>query len=365
MRSRIILILITLLSQPCNLHLRAQSVSESRTLEKTFVVNEEMTLDVTNKYGKIHLSKSNSDSVFIRIEMNASASKSSKLRKLIDGVSFDLTSTNHFVIAETRFNKGPINLIEGIRSLTNNIISSESKLDIDYYIYAPSYMNIKIDNRYGDVYIESTEADINVKIINGDLKAEDLWGNSSFDLSFCNATISSLIKARMEISYGDLYLSSAESLNLYSTSSKIDIADIEELVSESKRDKYFIKGLTSLEGNSYFTDYNIDVLREKVNMTTRYGNINIEMIPSTFNIISLESSFTGVFLNVKPDASFKFDAKLSNCNSSIPENWVVEEEALNVEKNEYLYFGDIGPGETTGRVVLKLIRGKLIFDQNM
>lgn len=351
--------------QPSSLQLRAQSVSESRTLEKSFAVNKEMTLDVANKYGKIHLSPSNSDSVLIRIEMNASASKSSKLRKLIDGVSFNLTSTNHFVIAETKFIKGPINLIEGIRSLTNNIISSESKLEIDYYIYAPSYINIKIDNRYGDVYIESTEADITVKIVNGDLKAEDLSGNASFDLNFCDATISSLRKARIEISYGDLNILRVESLSINSTSSKIDIKDIEELVSESKRDRYFIKGLSSLKGNSYFTDYNIDILRESINMTSRYGNINIEMIPESFDIISIESSFTGVFLNASPDASFKFDAKLSNCSSSIPGHWIVEEEALDIEKNEYLYYGDIGAGKSGGKVILKLIRGKLIFDQNI
>jgi hypothetical protein len=364
MRYRNIIILLALLLQTGVSTLQAQTVSESRTLEKSFLVKEGMTLDVSNKYGKIHLSTSTSDSVFIRIEMNASASKSSKLRKLIDGVAFDLTSTNHFVIAETRFEKGPINFIEGIRNLTNNIISSESKVDIDYYIYAPPYLDIKIDNRYGDVYIESTEADLDIKVVNGDLKAEDLTGNSTFDLNFCDATISSLKNSRISISYGDLNVSKAEAININSSSSKIDFDDIEELHSESKRDKYFIKGLTSLEGNSYFTDYNIDILREKINMTTRYGNVNIESIPPGFSIISLESSYTGVFLTADPETSFLFEAKLNNCNSSIPENWIIEEEALNIEKNEYLYFGDIGQETPSARVILKLTRGKLKFDQN-
>lgn len=362
MRYRI-LFLIIILVQPAALLLRAQTVSESRTLEKSFSVNENMTLDITNKYGKIHLSQNRSDSVFIRIELNASASKRSRLRKLIDGVSFNLTSTPNFVIAETKFVKGPINLIEGLRSLTNNIISSESRLKVDYYIYAPSYMRIKIDNRYGDVYIESTNANLDVTIVNGDLKAEDLSGDSSFELSFCDATISSLRKARIELSYGDLDISRAESLAIYSTSSKIDIRDIEELTGESKRDRYFIKGLTTLKGNSYFSDYNIDILRESVSLTSRYGNINIEMIPKSFNLISIESSFTSVFLNASPEASFSFDANLSNCNSSIPDHWLVREEALNIENNEYLYYGEIGREKPGGKIILKLLRGKLIFDQ--
>ncbi len=364
MRYRVLFLILILVQATASL-LQSQTVSESRILEKSFSVNENMTLDISNKYGKIHLAQNNSDSVYIRIELNASASKNTRLRKLIDGVSFKLTSTPNFVIAETRFIKGPVNLIEGVRSLTNNIISSESRLQVDYYIYAPSYMMIKIDNRYGDVYLESTSANLDLTIVNGDLKAEDLTGDSSFELNFCNATISSLRKARIELSYGDLDITRAESLVINSSSSKIDIGDIEQLSGESKRDRYFIKGLTSLKGNSYFSDYNIDILRESVSLTSRYGNINIEMIPASFNLISIESSFTGVFLSASPKASFTFDANLSNCNSSIPDHWLIKEEALNIEKNEYLYYGEIGSEKPGGKIILKLLRGKLIFDQYM
>jgi hypothetical protein len=87
------------------------------------------------------------------------------------------------------------------------------------------------------------------------------------------------------------------------------------------------------------------------------------MIPRGFSLISIESSFTGVFLNASPDASFTFDANLSNCNSSIPDHWLIKEEALNYEKNEYLYYGEIGRGKPGGKIILKLLRGKLIFDQ--
>ncbi len=337
----------------------AQSVSESRTLEQSFAVNKDMGLDVTNKYGKVHLSPSANDSVYIRIEMDASASKSSKLRKLIDGVSFNLISTKNFVIAETKISRGPVNFLENIRSFTNNLISSEMKINIDYYISAPDYLKVKIDNRYGDIYIESSKAEIDIIASNGKIMAEDLLGQSSFDLNFCNADIGSLRDSKISLSYGEIKIGRAGEVKLTSTSSKIEIGDIETLITESKRDKYYIKNISSIEGNSYFTDYDIEILKERVNLTSRYGNLRIEQISHLFDIIYVESTYTDLRLKTLPETSFELDAKLNNCYAIIPDEWLVEEKVLSKEREEYLYTGVIGTAKTKSKIILRLNRGEL------
>lgn len=342
----------------------AQSVTESRTLEKTFGVKEEMSLDIKNKYGKVHLSPSKNDSIYIRIELNARASKTSKLRRLIDGISFNLTSTNHFVIAETRFNKGPIDFLEGVRSFTNNLITSGSRLTIDYYVAVPEYIDVNLDNRYGDIYIESTKSNLDIKASNGVIKGENLWGNNIFDLNFCNTTIESVKESKLTISYGELELKKANNVRLFSTSSKVEIDDVESLIVESKRDKYYIKYISSLEGSGYFTDFRMELLRDKLNMNTRYGKIIIEQVPRNLGIISVESSYTDLYLNMDPDTSFELDAKLTNCDASIPEGWVFNENTLSSERQEYLYTGIVGNQDTKSKVILKLTRGRIDFNQN-
>lgn len=353
------ILLLTLVLMAGLSRLYAQSVSESRTLEKSFLANQEISLDVSNKYGKVHLSPSPNDSVYIRIELVAFASKSTRLRKLMDGVSFNLISTNHFIIAETKISRGPVNFLENIRSLTNNLISSETKLNIDYYISAPEYMKIKIDNRYGDIYIESSKAEIDIIASNGKVKAENLLGNTSFDLNFCNATIGSLRNSTIRLSYGEIKIERAEELKIISASSKIEIGETEILITESKRDKYYIRSVSALEGTSYFTDFEIETFKEKLNLESRYGNLNIKHISHLFDLISLESSYTDIYLRTPVDASFAFDAKLNNCYASIPEEWQLEERVLNKEKEEYLYTGTIGSDPGRSQVILKLTRGEL------
>jgi hypothetical protein len=68
-----------------------QSYSEKRTYQKAFRVNKEMTLEITNKYGTIHLTTWNKDSVSIRAEIEAFASNESKLGKMFDGINISFS----------------------------------------------------------------------------------------------------------------------------------------------------------------------------------------------------------------------------------------------------------------------------------
>jgi hypothetical protein len=363
MRYKYLLFLLATVLSAMHTNAGAQNVTESRTLQKSFEAREGMSLDITNKYGKVHLSPSKNDSVYIRIELNASASNKQKLRKLVDGVSFNLAASNHYIIAETKFSSGPANLIESIRTLTNNLISSGSRLVVDYYVAAPEFMVINLDNRYGDIYIESTDADLNISASNGVIKGEDLWGNNKFDLNFCNISIGSVKQAQVKISYGELNIERGDMVDIRSSSSKIELGDIESLVSDSRRDRFFIKKVSSIEGSAYFTDYTIDLLSEKLNLNTRYGKLRVEQIPYIFKLISVESTYTDIYLTADNETAFELDARLTSCYSSIPEEWVIEETTLSAERDEYLYSGQVGSSPKS-KIILKMTRGNLDFMQN-
>lgn len=341
------------------LNVYSQSATETRTFEKSFLVSEEMNLEIINKYGKVHLAPSNNDSVHVRIEMHASAKNNSRLRKLIDGISFELSSTNYFIIAKTNFNKGPANLFEGLRAFTNNIISTDSKIEINYFVDVPESIEIKIDNRYGDIYIESLACNFNIYHSNGALKIDDLSGNNYFDLNFCDGSINALQKARMNISYSDINIDYAEDLNINSVSSKIQLGTILSLRNNSKRDRLFIERISKIEGESYFTTYNIEELFNELSLNTKYGSVKVNDLKADFDLINLESSYSDIRIKSSPASSFNLDIKLSNCPSTIPEDWNLEETVLSEDRKEYLYFGAIGDKASKKKILLKLTKGSL------
>ena len=339
--------------------LLAQPVTESRTLEKSFPVSGQMTLEVINKYGKVHVSHSLTDTIYIRIEIEAKASSDKKLRKMIDGVTFELTSTNYFIFAESNFNKGPTNFLESIRSITNNLISSDSKLEINYFVSVPPVIAVKIDNRYGDIFIESLPCDFTIKHSNGAIKAERLSGDNNFDLSFSDLTIDALYKSKIDASYSELNLAYGEDIDLTSSSSRIQIGSIENLRTDSKRDKFFINRITHLTGESYFSDYNIDTLEIDMNMTSKYGNIDVDHISNLFELVLLESSYTDIRIKTGEELQFNMDVKLSNCPVGYPADWNIEEKVIDEEKSEYIHTAIIGSGKANAQILLNMTRGRL------
>jgi hypothetical protein len=343
----------------CAPTLDAQPVTETRTLEKSFALIGEMRLEVLNKYGKVHLSRSPDDSVHIRVEMKASAKNPSRLRKLTDGVSFNLSSTNYFIIAETNFNRGPVDFLESLRIITNNLISTESKIEIDYYVRIPGSIKVKIDNRYGDIYLESLENDLNIYHSNGSLKSEELTGDNYFDLNFSDATFKSLKKSQIDINYSDLRIDYAEDLIIASVSTKLNAGTIVSLDTDSKRDKYSIDKISKFDAVSYFSSFNIDELYNSMQCNTRYGNVDINNMDRDFSLLSLETSFTDVKLVTPPGSSFSTDLKLDDCPAVIPSEWELEETVLDADNNKYIYQGIIGDKTTRSRVILNLTKGTL------
>jgi len=341
----------------------SQTAYETRRLEKSFHVTDEMRLEVTNKYGKVHLTPSQVDSISIHIEVEANAPNSAKLRKLIEGVSFDLTSTDYVVIAKSNFNRGPVNFLESIRSITNNLISSESRLEINYYITAPSYVDISIDNRYGDIFIENMDNDFNVRLSNGSLRAEDLFGETSFNLDFFDAIFNSVRKARINALYGDLNIKTAGEIDLTSVASRIEIATVRDMQCKSKRDKYFIKEISSVDGESYFSDFSFEIVDNEVNLLTKYGSITIDRLGETVSLASIESTYTNVYINAGVAAACNFDIRLSNCLINFPENWALDKRILSEERNEFLYSGSKGEGDPKTKIILDMTRGRLILDE--
>lgn len=336
----------------------AQPVTETRSLEKTFALTGEMRMEILNKYGKVHLAPSPDDSVHIRVEMTASAKNTSRLRKLTDGISFNISSTNYFIIAETNFSRGPADFFESLRNITNNIISSDSKIEIDYYATIPENIKVKIDNRYGDIYLESLSNNLNVYHSNGSLKAEELTGDNYFDLNFSDATIKSLSKSKIDVNYSDLRIEYAEELIITSVATKIFADTIINLDTDSKRDKYIIDKIRDFDASSYFSSFDIDKLFENMHCKTRYGRIDIRALDPDFTLLSFESSYTDVKIVTSQESSFSIDLKLDDCQAVIPSEWKLEETVLSEEKNEYMYHGLVG-NNNMSRIILNLTKGNL------
>jgi hypothetical protein len=340
--------------------LSAQNDSDTRSYIRSVPVGKETTLEVSNKYGTIQITQWDKDSVFIRAEVKAYAKDRSKLTKMFDGITVNITDSKYLVRAQTEFTSNINTLFESFKGMTSKIISYDSHIEINYYINVPEYLNLKIENKYGDVYMEGNSGEFKISISNGSFKAKSLGKNSSLTMNFCDANINSIVSGNINASFSEVSIGETGDLSVNSISSKYDIKNAGSIRGESKRDKFFIENIESLEGDAYFTDYKVNNIRKELHLTTRYGSVSTDLIEKGFVSIDINSSYSDLSLRFDPGSSYNLDIRHINAFLVLPDkNIKTEQKSLNEDKKEYITYGTVGKNPGTAKVKIDATRGNI------
>jgi hypothetical protein len=337
-----------------------QPFSEKRTFRKSISVNNEMTLEINNKYGSIHISSCSSDSVAIRAEVEATGSKSDRLSKMLEGITVNISETSYLIRAQTNFSQTINMIFESFKGMTNKLIPYESRIQIDYFIEAPEYLNIRINNKYGDVYLENTTGNFSIDLSNGSFKANSLDKTSQMNLSFCNASINKVKECKIDASFSEVVIGESQSLSITSISTRFDLKKNSALDTKSRRDKFFIGNVRTLKGNSYFTEYRIESLGVEINIEPKYGTIDVDYIGKNCEMININSGYTDIYLTFDPSLSYNLDIKHTNAFLSLPDGkTTVEKKVVNEDKKEYMTYGSVGKNPGDLKVIIEANRGNI------
>ncbi|HEC42063.1 MAG TPA: hypothetical protein ENI20_04465 [Bacteroides sp.] len=326
---------------------RAQTYSESQKIVRSFSAGSETRLDLSNKYGTVHIIPWNKDSVHIEIDLFIQSSSASKLGKLKRNVDFEFSDTRYYIIANTIFGSKGGNFFSDLKDLGGTIIPSKNDVKIDYTVHVPSHININITNKYGDIYIDDMKGSVSVNLSNGDIKANSLTGESNISLNFGNGIINELSNSRLNIAYADIDIQLAGQLNIESKSSKIRIREVDILKILSKRDKYSIGRINNLFGESWFSNIWISKLGEEINYTPKYGALKVDSIPVEFSFININTEFTDLNLVFNRSASYQLEImKHTNVILHLPEEYG-DLEIIDQEEKAVHLKGMVGPGQNT------------------
>ncbi len=338
----------------------AQNESETRNFIKSAPVDRETSLEITNKYGTIQITPWDKDSVNIRAEIKAYATNHSKLDKMFDGITINITDSRLLVRAETEFNQSIGMLFESFKGMTSKLISYDSRVEINYYVSVPEYINLRIDNKYGDIYMESISGDCSVTLSNGSLKANSLEGEATIKLAFCDASINSISSGKIDASFSEVTIGETGELSVNSISSHFDIKKAGSITVDSRKDKFYLRNVDIISGKSYFTDYNIGNLSKELNLSARYGNINTDLIKRGFESVNINSGYTDISLEFDQDASYNLEIRHTNSFLVLPsKNAKTERKVINEDKREYMTSGSVGRNPATSKVRIDANRGNI------
>lgn len=278
----------------------AQVYERERHETRAFKVYDHTKLEIYNKYGNIHLFTWDVDSVKIDIDLKVRASKESKVEKIFEYIDFEFSNSKYYIIARTNFRQNPGSFWSELSDLANTVFSGNNKAQIDYHVYLPADMATRLENKFGNIYCTDLEGRVEVKLSNGDFKANNLKGETELSLSFGNASIHHIERGRIDGSYIEMELTAFDQLKINSKSSTYRVKDAGILEVESRRDKFYIDELISMTGKTSFSYLVVNGLSNLLQLDTEYGEIKLKGIHPSFRLIDLDSKYTDILFEVTP-----------------------------------------------------------------
>ncbi|MBN2213438.1 MAG: hypothetical protein JW723_04275 [Bacteroidales bacterium] len=324
----------------------------SKRIVKKYKVNNSTTIDIYNKYGKIYIVTWEKDSVSFNIDLKINASSESKLNKLKSNVDFDFTGTEYYVIAKTRIGRNTNSVISDLADIAGSILSSDNKVTIDYLVKMPKHLNLKLENKFGDVYIDDFDGNINLTLSNGELKANNLNGNAVISVSSGDGIVNSIREGKLIVSYSDFAIKEADKLSVESRSSRINIEQADFLKLSSRRDKINLPEIYELYGESYWSDFTIHQLGNELNLNLNSGNISIDNIRKGFSFINITSEYTDIDLVFERTSVYAIDiTHHQDMILNYPRQLAsLQTKVINEEDRQELTYGKIGSGSSASKV---------------
>jgi hypothetical protein len=280
--------------------LKAQVYSDREV--RRFKASENTSVEVTNKYGKIHVITWEKDSVRFEVDLRISASSYQKMEKLRNNINFEFTATHNFIEAKTVF----VSQAGVISDFVDAFIPS-NQVTINYMVYVPKTIALKIDNKFGDIYMDDFNGNLEILLSNGDIKANSLSGKPVVRLSAADGIINSIRNGRVIVSYSDLRIKDSYKVYVESRSSRVTLDRARELIIDSRRDKISVGDVNTISADGYFTSLNIENLSKELRTSLKYGNLMVNQIDDKFSSITIDSEYTDIDLLFGRSTSYLID----------------------------------------------------------
>jgi hypothetical protein len=138
--------------------------TESKQINRRFKITPETRVEITNKYGKININTWEKDSVVFNIKIKVEDKKLSRLEKQISGIDFDFINSQHFIIARTKVGENQSTFEKEVLNFKETVLQADGKIEIDFTVWMPKTNQLKVENKFGDIYVDDFIGDIDINL---------------------------------------------------------------------------------------------------------------------------------------------------------------------------------------------------------
>lgn len=330
----------------CTIGLYAQG-GFTRQIEREFTIDKQTRLEIDNVYGNVNIMNHDQNTISIEVTVRANVRDKDRADEIFSMVDINISKEDNVIKATTRINDNLSRLFRGF-----NI--GGGGLEINYSVYMPSTVPLQLSNKYGNVFIDEIVSTSVIDVKYGKLNADKIIHDSKEPLTkvilaYSDAVIQEARWINTEIKYAKMNVAQSKALVIMSKYSKVYVTKGTSIVCDSKYDTFEFGDITNFVIKTAYSNIRIDELTDKLQVESKYTDVNVWRIPSGFESIKISSSYGNMRIGIEPDASYRLDGYGKYCDIKYPEN----NSHLNRihENNELKVNGLIGSDQNTKSTV--------------
>ena len=273
-----------------------------RTVEKTFDVSANPTLEMEGKYSDFIITTWDQPQIDFSVKITVKGDDPKKVEAKFNSIDIEFEQVGNSIIAKTMFGEYKYKSFTGV-------------MTIKYYVKVPRDVYMDLETKYGDITIDEVRRKLNVNIKYGDFRADSLMIENSVDnyiyVQYGNVNIDYVKKFLLRLDYGEAKINKCEYVDGHLRYSKIFITDVNDAMLENKySDSRIEKAYKARFVNTAYSDLKVSNCTNRLYAHMRYSDLSATMTSDSPNI-EIDGQYSDAVLYINEGASFYYDLESS------------------------------------------------------
>ncbi len=276
--------------------------SVDKTIEKSFTMNSDAVLNLSNKYGDINMTAYEGNEVQITINISLEG-KESKVLNQIENIEVKFSHSADRLEAKTVIPS-----------------SNYQNLEINWEVKFPISNELQISNMYGDVRINESKAKTDIDVSYGDVYLGTLHSKENkVEIQYGKGNLKEATYLDLKLRYSEMdEIGKVKLLNLDAMYSESSINSVGRLNLKSAYDEHEINAVAELNIDAMYTDIHVGTVTMKLDCETMYGDIRVNKISKSFDSVEYSGSYSDARLGFESGSIIDLEAKASYGDISVP-----------------------------------------------
>ncbi len=311
-----------------------------KTIERSFDASGIGTMFIDNTYGNINVIAGNETQVSITVNIKVDGDDEDAVEERFNRINILFEQNSSEISAKTIFGKTSSNggswwswFFGGSNQNTN--------FKINYTVKMPQQWHLKINNDYGNIYLNKLSGDFDLNADYGSFEIGQLLGNhNTFSTDyFSRSSIDFVKNATIDADYSRINIGSAYRLILNCDYSTIRIDDVRQLKFNNDYGAIYVKNVKQVDGTGDYQTRSFGNV-DSVKFSGDYGSLKIDGLLPGFEILDLSCDYTTIKIYNHHDIAFRFEMKQSYGCFKSGDMSVYKETNNNGDKTINAYYKD-------------------------